>query len=92
MGWTRRCQDDPNYGQRSALSDSIPRADVGHTDLAVPNRELARDAQLAAIPFHDRVAAIGADRPVVLPRRSGRVLTRSVRLMPLSDFLVRPRV
>ena len=76
----------------SAIIDSIPRTSASHADLAAPNRELESDAQLTTLPFHDRVAPIGADRPVVLPRRSGRVLTRSVRSTPLSDPLVRPRV
>ena len=76
----------------SAIIDSIPRAGASHTDLAASSREFASDAQLATLPFHDRVAAIDAERPVVLTRRSGRVLTQSVRSTPLSDPLVRPRV
>ena len=76
----------------SAIIDSIPRADAGHTDLKAPNGEFASDAELATLPFHNRVSSIGADRPVVLPRRPSRVLTPSVRLIPLSDPLVRPCV
>ena len=67
----------------SAIIDSIPRTGASHADLAAPNRELESDAQLTTLPFHDRVAPIGADRPVVLPRRSGRVRGRLVRLTPL---------
>ena len=76
----------------SVVIDSIPRADAGHTGLEAQNRELASDARLAILPFHDRVAANGADRPAVLPRRSGRVRARSVRSIPPSDPLVRPRL
>ena len=76
----------------SVIIDSIPRAGTSRTDLAAPYKEFSSDAQLATLPFHDRVAALGADRPVVVPTRSGCVLTRSVRLTPLSDPLVRPRV
>ena len=76
----------------SVIIDSIPRAGTSRTDLAAPYKEFSSDAQLATLPFHDRVAAIGADRLVVLPRHFGRVLTRSVRLTNLPDPLVRARV
>ena len=67
----------------NVVINSIPRADASHTDLEAQNGEVSSDARLAALPFHDQVAAIGADRPVVLPRRSGRVRGRLVRLTPL---------
>ena len=76
----------------SAVIDSTPRAGASHADLAASNREFANETQVATLPFHDRVAAIGADRLVVLPRHFGRVLTRSVRLTNLPDPLVRARV
>ena len=71
---------------------SYRSAETGHTELAAPNDEFASDAQLATFMFHDRLAVIGADTPVIPSSRSGRVLTPSVRLILLSDPLVRPCV
>lgn len=69
----------------SAIVDSIPRIDRGPSDNVAPTAELASGAQLGTLPFHDRVAAIGADEPSVSLRRSGRFLNPSVRLIPLTD-------
>ena len=93
VGWTRRCQDDPRYGQCSALSQAVSHAQA---PVILTSRHQTENsqahAQLTTLPFHDRVAAIGAKRSVVLPRRSGRVFTWSARLTLLSDPLVSPRV
>ena len=69
----------------SAIVDSIPRA-VAVLD-PLPGRcdDLTSNAQLAPLPFHDRLATIGADGAVLPVRRSSRARTPSVRLMLLPE-------
>ena len=69
----------------SAIVDSIPRAVAALDPLPEPCDDLTSSAQLATLPFHDRLATIETDGVVLPVRRSSRARTPSVRLMPLPE-------
>lgn len=69
----------------SETVDNIPRAVVVY---AGPSRQAdgtTSEAQLATLPFNDRVAAVGADGFALPARRPSRARTAHVRLIPLPD-------
>ena len=69
----------------SAIVDSIPRTVAALDPLPGQCDGLTNDAQLATLPFHDRLATVEADGVVLPVRRSSRARTPYVRLMPLPE-------